>query len=258
MFDNLRQAILRAGHRNTRIEDCNVYHWVETPDGTVIPGHWDLRHGWREYLGNFSFTGKRVFEAGPASGFLSLKMEREGAKVTCFDVGRNTARDLLYHRVEPDPTSSSSRRTFRPAWFYFHRMFGSKNHAQFGNIYALPRRLGRFDVSVCAAILLHLANPFFALRGIANITNETIIITELYDPRLDGGGFMEFDPNDGHCGPWAWWLISPAACIRMLRLVGFPDVKVSFHEHRFHPERDPARFSIFKFFTIVAHRANRG
>jgi O-methyltransferase len=253
MLERLKQSILRARYRNTRIEDCLVYHWFDTPDGRVIPGLWDLRAGWRTYLGSYNFAGKRVFEAGPASGFLSLKMEADGADITCFDIGDGVKPDLLFG----DDTSwsaSSGPNRLRLSWFYFHRMFGSKNKAVFGNIYALPGSLGRFDVSVVAAILLHLANPFHALREIAKITNETIIITELYDPRLDGSGFMEFDPNDGHGESYSWWLISPGACVRMLRLLGFPAVTTTFHEHRLHLEGDPGVFSVLKWFTIVAHR----
>jgi hypothetical protein len=123
-------------------------------------------------------------------------MEDEGAAVTCFEMGPNVMPDFLYKRSE-SLDASIDERSHAPAWFYFHKLFGSKNKATFGNIYALPKSLGRFDVGVVAAVLLHLANPFFALREIARITDKTIIITELHDPRLDGGGFMEFDPNDG-------------------------------------------------------------
>jgi len=63
----------------TDLNDCYFYHTVDVPGVGRVTGEWDLRAGVREYLGSVPFAGKRVLEIGPASGFLSFFMEREGS-----------------------------------------------------------------------------------------------------------------------------------------------------------------------------------
>jgi hypothetical protein len=60
----------------TDLSACDFYHCVQLPDGSIVKGQWDLRERVDQYLGNVDFAGKRVIEIGPASGFLSMHMER--------------------------------------------------------------------------------------------------------------------------------------------------------------------------------------
>src|ERR1035437_7065983 len=76
-------------------DGANPYHWYDTPDGRTVKGYWDLRKSWPGYLGNFNFAGKTVLEFGPASGFLGLKMEQAGAKVTAFEIPEGSTPDLI-------------------------------------------------------------------------------------------------------------------------------------------------------------------
>jgi hypothetical protein len=242
--------------RPITLADCYVYHWFDLPCGGVVPGLWDLRPGWRKYLGGVDLAGERVLELGPSSGFLSLKMEEMGAGVTAFELPEGIAPDLMpipgadMEKVRVDIIEGT--RQVRNAWSYFHRLFGSKNRRVSGDIYNLPASLGRFDTTVLGAILLHLRDPFSALLQAARLTEHRIIITEMFQERL--GGFMEFDPNHHTLGPCAWWLISPDACRRMLEMAGFPNQTLSFHEHPCHYERDPEKFVRHQCFTIVAER----
>jgi O-methyltransferase len=221
-------------------------------------GSWDLREAWRDYLGGLDLKGLRVLEFGPASGYLSLKMEEMGAEVVVFDLPPGTPPDLL---PEPSVDAEALSRTVattidrvRNSWWYSHRLFGSKNKATYGDIYHLPSWLGRFDVSVFAAILLHLANPFAALRQAAAVTDTTFIVTDLYPGHLRDLAVMEFSPNPEGGYPTSWWLISPNAIVRMLKLLGFSDVRISYHQHRHHPALARDDFKVRRFFTIVANR----
>src|ERR1700733_11782182 len=44
------------------LSDFTWYHATDLPDGTVLPGVWDLRGHEKEYLGGVDVAGKRVFE----------------------------------------------------------------------------------------------------------------------------------------------------------------------------------------------------
>jgi hypothetical protein len=247
-----------SGYENVRLDECFVYHWFDTPDGKTIPGVWDLRKNWRKYLGNPDLKGKSVLEIGPASGFLTFKMENEGANVVCFDVAPNISPDVM---PTPGLDHEAIRKQFardthsvRAAWWYFHKIFKSRATAVYGNIYEMPADIGTFDVTVIGAVLLHLANPFAALTAAARLTKKTIIITDLYDKRLDGGAFMEINPHLGNAGPMAWWLISPQAVKHMLHANGFEVKSITFNDFNHHPALDPKVSKTHRFFTIVAER----
>jgi hypothetical protein len=183
-----------------------------------------------------------------------------GADVTALELPDDALPDLMpIPRPGSDlaTTRQEYRRTniaLRKSWQYFHDAFGSKNRRVSGTAYDLPKSLGRFDTTVIGAVLLHLSNPLAAVLQAASVTDHRIIVVELYDQRLDGGGFMEFDPNDGAYGPGSWWLISPIACQRMLRMAGFPNFTLTYHQHQFHRNRRADEFITLGFFTIVATR----
>jgi hypothetical protein len=235
-----------------------VYHWFDMPDGREIVGSWDLREKWKEYVGGVNTKDLRILEFGPASGFLTLKMEEMGADVVAFDLPPGTPPDILpIPGISIDQLRLSKSHAIdqvRNSWWYFHRQFRSKAKAAYGDIYRLPDWLGRYDVSIFAAILLHLANPFAALREAAAITDNMIIVTDLHAPHLGDHAVMEFSPYAHGKDPMAWWLVTPAAVTRMLTAVGFPNTRVMYHEHRFHGTFKHDEFTVGKFFTVVATR----
>jgi O-methyltransferase len=140
---------------------------------------------------------------------------------------------------------------FKRAWWSFHQLYGSKNKAVYADIYNLPTTLGCFDVSVFASVLLHMQNPYEALRQGAKVTDETIIVTDLLAPTVDGLPHMQFMPSDHE--PWQWWLLSPEVCERMLQTLGFRSFTVTKHQHRTHPYEDD-RSEMCQFFTVIAQR----
>jgi hypothetical protein len=242
-------------------EDCYVYHWFDLPDGRTIPGIYDLRKNWRGYLGNVDFKGQHVLEVGPASGFLTFKMEQDGADVVAFDVAPGVSPDVMptpgLDLEEVRQQFARDTKSVRAAWWHFHREFGSKSKAIYGDIYNISKDIGTFDLSVMGAILLHLANPFAALTQVANLTKKTMIVTDLYLARLwspFGGALMEINPHKGKCGPMAWWRISPKAVANMLHANGFEVKSLTFDKYKNHETGDPNVFRMLKFFTVVAER----
>ncbi len=66
--------------------DCHWYHTTDIPGHGSVEGHWDLREQTDAYLGGVAFSGKRVLEVGPASGYLTVEMEKRGAQVVALEV----------------------------------------------------------------------------------------------------------------------------------------------------------------------------
>jgi hypothetical protein len=82
------------------------------------------------------------------------------------------------------------------SWWYMHRVYGSSAKLVHGDLYQLPQDLGDFDVAVFGAILLHLREPWGAIREVAKRTKERIVVTDLIQDReatLESD-IMQFSP----------------------------------------------------------------
>ncbi|HLN15351.1 MAG TPA: hypothetical protein VK277_01245 [Acidimicrobiales bacterium] len=252
-----KMAELRAG---ATLADCEWYHTFELPDGTVVPGAWDLRGGEAAYLGGTEFAGQRVLELGPASGYLTFHMEREGADVVAFEGGFDVPVDLLpvagLDMWEEQRTIMRTVDRVHNAWWYMHRAYASSARLVHGRIYELPGDLGEFDVAVFGAILLHLREPWGALAEAARHTRHRIVVTELVQDEeapLESN-ILRFSPLATH-EITNWWAIYPGAVVAMLERLGFPHTTVTRHEQSHHlghrMDEPPVRLPMF---TVVGER----
>src|SRR5262245_17577373 len=128
---NVTGSSLREIHRIvTDRSACEFYHVMTFPDGFVSEtGQWDLRNTVDDYLGRTNVSGKTVLEIGPASGFLSLHMERSGAQVTCIEPPMEALWDVV-PRVDADLAKfrhefSGAIERVRNSFWYAHQAFGS-------------------------------------------------------------------------------------------------------------------------------------
>jgi O-methyltransferase len=258
LLDESEQPPLATRFANVTFADCYPYHWFDLPSGQIVVGSWDLRRNWRAYLGGVNFAGMRVFEPGPASGYLTMQMETMGADVVTFDLPPGTPPDLLplpgRDMAEVALEAAARIDRVRNSWWYFKRALGWRAKAVYGDIYNLPNYLGRFDVTVMAAILLHLANPFRAIQQIASVTDKIICITDLLNREFADRAYMEFSPHPESGDPMTWWYISPHAVGRMLRAAGFENIRMTSHKHNHHPSLAADSFSTLEFYTLVAER----
>jgi hypothetical protein len=252
------QARLRARHAYRSLDQCDNYHWFDLPDGSTFEGWWDLRQSWRKYLGDVALSGKRVLEIGPACGFLSLQMERDGAEVVALDVRPGVPQDLISSPHVDNRTmqahSIARIERFRATWWYFHSLYGSRNKAVYADIYDIPTEIGRFDVGVAASVLLHIARPYEALRQVAKLTDHALVVTDVLDPVASENGTMRFNPFNEL---WTWWGLSPEICESMLRTLGFTHFVHRRHTHTCHPRdnRESAGPVTMPLFTVVAMRS---
>jgi O-methyltransferase len=136
-----------AAKRTARIvadrSSCDFYHNVQLPDGTVVTGEWDLRETADQYLGEVDFSGKRVIEVGPASGFLSFHMERKGAQVTAIEPPMDIFWDLVPRAgvdlAREEEGFSRDIERIRNSFWYLHQAFGSKVELYEADAYNLPK-----------------------------------------------------------------------------------------------------------------------
>ncbi len=257
-LDPAFQTALSARRADADLSNFTWYHATELPDGTVLPGVWDLRGHESAYLGGIDLAGKRVLELGPATGYLTFYMERMGAEVVSFEAGFDVPVNTLPVKGidQPDERLRVMQDTIDPnhdGWWYLHRAFGSSAKFVQGNIYDMPGDLGTFDITVVGAILLHLREPWGALSQAAQRTTETMIVTEPLQDDLDPpeSNIMRFSPSAEH-HLTNWWSIYPGAVVSMLGRLGFGDTVTTMHSQRHHLAHDIVADAIDQpMYTVV-------
>ena len=104
-LDPAFQEALSKRREGADLADLVWYHTSELPDGRILSGAWDLRGHEPDYLGGIDVRGARVLELGPATGYLTYYMERQGAEVVAFEAGFDVSIDLLPVRGRDDTES---------------------------------------------------------------------------------------------------------------------------------------------------------
>lgn len=170
---------------------CFFYHTIDLPGFGVQEGSWDLRGRFADYVGGVDFAGKRVLDVGTASGFLSFEAERHGAReVVSFDLDTAERQMLLPFAgsafVEDHAGWCRAQTAAFMAWkrgyWLSHRLLGSRAQAVYGDVYHPPAGIGRFDMVILGAILEHLVDPLSALRAVAALTDDLVVInTDFFD-----------------------------------------------------------------------------
>jgi hypothetical protein len=239
--------------RQVKFEDCDFYHSFNLANREVV-GHWDLRDSWQAYLGHVNFAGQSVLEIGPASGFLSFQMERAGAQVTAleppmshlWDVVPSQGVDIAAWRKD----FSIGIERVRNSFWYAHADVKSAVRMIELDPYKIPDSLGRFDVGVLAAVLLHCRRPFDLLESVATHTRKTVVVTEVYNASLGEQAACAFLPHRGVDSVDTWWHFTPQFFVSALGLLGFTEARVSFHQQ----PQPSVGGRIVELFTVVCER----
>ena len=240
-----------------KIEDCDFYHDMDIPGYGMHRGSWDLKGREAEYLGDVEFRGKRVLELGTANGALGFWMERQGADVICYDLSPELDWDIVpYASLENElGTTSAARkehiRRLNNAWWLAHRAYQSEARLVHGDVYHIPAEIGPVDIVTFGAILLHLRDPFLALQNGLRLARQTAVVVDLVLPGSDRSApTMLFAPDPAQGQPReSWWLLSPAAVVRMLGVLGFQDSRIHYHSQKHHGQD-------MSMFTVVARRTH--
>lgn len=260
-LDPAFQEALSKRREGADLSDFTWYHAFDMPDGTVLPGAWDLRGHESAYLGGVDVAGRRVLELGPATGFLTFALERLGAEVVSFEAGFDVSIDTLpiQGRDYPEERLRVMQETIdrnHDGWWHLHRAVGSKAKFVQGDIYDMPSDLGEFDLCLVGAILLHLREPWGALSQAARMTKDVMIVTEPLqdDVAPPESNIMRFSPSAEH-HMTNWWSIYPGAVVSMLSRLGFGHTETTFHSQRHFLSHDLDSNAIDQpMYTVVGRR----
>lgn len=238
------------------IDECYFYHTMDIPGHGTVEGEWDLRGLVDRYLGDFDFANKRVLDVGAASGILTFHIERQGAEVVSFDLSDTFDWDIVpFAGTDAEEMRKARGRHIQKinnAYWYCHQAFGSSAQMVHGVVYDIPPSIGPVDVSVLGSILLHLRDPFLALTSVADVTKETIIVSEISpygklasmfrrNPRFMPRGLKPNGINDG------WYRMPPLLVREYLAILGFADQRVVWNKFKYGSRTR-------QIYTIVANR----
>jgi SAM-dependent methyltransferase len=207
-----------------------------------------------EYLGGVDFSGKRVIEVGPASGFLSFHMERRGARVTCIEPpaeafwDRIPRREIDFDRHIRDFWHHIER--VRNSFWFLHQAYGSQVRLYEADTYRLPPSLGTFDFGVLASLLLHCSSPVRLIESVANLVRGSLIVTDTYHADLGDQPTCRLHASADNKTIDTWWDFSPTFFTKYLAVLGFPHATVSRHRQFYCPTG-----AWIDMFTVVATRA---
>lgn len=234
--------------------DCYFYHSMEIPGFGAVEGEWDLRASTDAYLGFTDFSGKRVLEIGPASGYLSFYMEKQGAQVVSVDVGDEFVFDVFpFAGIDRKALSDwfvATQKKVQNGYWLTHHALKSKNRVHYGSGYKIPSELGDFDIGLMASVLLHNANPIEIINQVARRTRGKLIIADLLHPAgaTDNSPTIMLHPTVENKVYHTWWRFSDAFFVEVMKIVGFPNIKINKSKQMY--KNIP-----FELSTIVAERA---
>jgi SAM-dependent methyltransferase len=216
------------------LKDCFFYHSIDLPGHGFTRGHWDLRPNIREYLGGVDFHGKHVLEIGPASGFITAHMDKQGAEVVSVEQPESAVWDFVPYHVRNEevwkPIIEAKRRNnqmLKNSFWLTHEAMGLKSKVYYGKADALPDELGTFDVSVIALVLTHMRDPVATIASCAGRTRERLIIVERLHATDKNAPAMQLIPDRENKRHDSWWYFSEQFFRQLLTLMGFSKITFS-------------------------------
>lgn len=217
------------------LTDCFFYHAMELPGFGEVPGQWDLRGRFDDYIGGVDLSNKSVLDVGTATGFLSFEAEKRGAtRVVSFDMSDPRQFRFLPFKGKPyycDPERWAEQfgaeiEQWKNAYWLCHRLLNSKAEVYYGNVYDLPEELGQFDIAIVGSVLEHLSDQISALASIAKSTKETIVVVSPLlqtDERIARFESLASNPDVD----FTWWTYSLGVYREVFGMLGFSIAKVS-------------------------------
>jgi tRNA (mo5U34)-methyltransferase len=199
------------------------YHTIDLPDGSTTPGWYDTRVAPSSVPWPDGIAGGRALDVGTFDGFWAFELERRGAaEVVALDVDDSTSLDWFYDERERGPELVRKWGSDRgPSFLEAARRRNSSARRVACSVYDLdPGELGQFDVVVCGALLLHLADPVRALERMRAACRGSLICIEHLDPMLEL--VAPRTPAARFAPDWdQWWRANSAGLVRMIELAGF-------------------------------------
>jgi hypothetical protein len=99
----------------------------------------------------------------------------------------------------------------------------------YGDVYDLPRDLGRFDIAVMGSVLLHVRDPLGVVEQCARLSDRRVV-TDVHVPDLDGRPVQQLFPTLNDAQWHTWWRFSPDLFVQFFEVMGYETEAVTFHE----------------------------
>ena len=227
-----RGSVARTGlaDPDPALTDCFFYHTMELPGEGVIPGIFDLRPYFDEYIGGVALRDKSVLDVGTATGFLAFEAEKRGARVTTFDIDSSPRLTLLpfagsvyFEDWERWKTmADGGLRAAHNGFWYCHKRLKSQVRAIYGSFDDLLRLGETYDVVIAGALLEHVADPVTAIGKFAKLARDTLVLASTPIIMSDDV-FMKpsnWDKNRPEFN-YTWYAISLGMCRNVLTNLGF-------------------------------------
>jgi tRNA (mo5U34)-methyltransferase len=170
-----------------RVDSVVWYQTIELPDGVVTAGVFDHRPLVPHYGIPPTLEGARVLDVASSDGFWAFEFERRGAReVVSLDVGSNMDWDLP-PELKAQLVAEGLVRRSEPGFEIAREALGSSVQRIEGSVYDLdPAVHGVFDFVHCSDVLLHLQDPFAALRAIRRVCSHEALLVDGITTKLSG------------------------------------------------------------------------
>ncbi len=222
-----------------------------------LPGDWDLRQRVDVNLGFTDFSGRRVLEIGPASGFFTFAMEARGAEVTAIELCADYVGDIVPHIGVDMATARAERQALLDkilnSFWYGYERHRSRARVYYGDARRLPDFGHPFEIGLLSATLPHSTDALGVLMGVAQRVTARIVIVDAWKPWMqdEDAPVIRLVPDSFNRNPHTWWEFSPKFFASALGIAGFEIVAT----HRFdgllrgtHP---------YPLYTVVADKSEK-
>ena len=196
----------------SRVEQIDWFHRIDLGGGIVTPGI-DDSPAKLSTLQLPRLKGKTVLDVGAWDGFFSFAAERAGA-----------SRVVALDGPVWDNVTWGSKAGFELA----REALGSRVEDLQMSVYDItPERVGIFDVVLFLGVLYHLEDPVLALKRLAAVTGDLLVVETAMDFVWTKRPAAAFYPKKELSGDRTnWWGPNASAVIGMLEVAGFNDVKL--------------------------------
>jgi tRNA (mo5U34)-methyltransferase len=196
----------------SRVGQIDWFHRIDLGDGIVTPGS-DDSPAKLSALQLPPLKGKTVLDVGAWDGFFSFAAERAGA-----------SRVVAVDGPVWDNRTWGSKAGFELA----REALGSRVEDRQLNVYEItPERVGIFDVVLFLGVLYHVEDPILALKRLAAVTGELLVVETAMDFVWTKRPAAAFYPGKELGGDRTnWWGPNASAVIGMLKTAGFSDVEL--------------------------------
>jgi tRNA (mo5U34)-methyltransferase len=215
------------------------FHSIDLGHGLVTNGVIDVARSLRQYQLPSDLTGKTFLDIGAWDGAFSFEAERRGAK-------RVLATDWFIWKG----MGWASKQGFETA----RRVLQSKVEDMTIDVHEMsPARIGKWDIVLFAGVLYHLQNPLLALKRVASVTGELLILETAIDFRFCRRPAIAFYPDrELNNDPTNWCAPNLRALQAMLRTCGFKEIRVVHQTSVFSQLRSTVEWAVKKRISPLA------